>query len=189
MPYHENSINYNQDTTTTTLLRFIAGAIDGFLLFLFQFLGAYFTTAFIAVMVTLEGAPSLIVNQYSSQAMIVGWVFWATISWCANYILLQGLTGSTIGKKICNLKVVTENGSPIGIIRSFTRSLFYVISFVPFLAGFFSILWNQRSQAWHDRLCGTIVVPRDYKSNKTIQIKEQEGSESFSQQDDINRAA
>jgi len=183
-------ISQNQQTPPPVALRVIAGAVDLVVLFLSQFLGAYVTGVIVAVAMTLEGASEIVVYQHSSQAMFVGWVFWAGLMWVSNYIFLQGLTGATIGKKICQLQVVNENGSPIGVVKSLMRSLFYVVSFIPFLYGFFAIFWNQKSQAWHDLICKTVVLHQDENNKQSQNLEAVESLDKENSEDrDINRAA
>src|SRR3972149_10414808 len=49
------------------------------------------------------------------------------------YILLEGLTGATLGKKLVKIKVVRENGSPCGLGPALVRNILRIIDGLPFL--------------------------------------------------------
>jgi uncharacterized RDD family membrane protein YckC len=68
------------------------------------------------------------------------------------YVLLEGLTGRTLGKLITGTKVVNERGEP----PSFAQTLGRTFSrFIPFEA--FSFLGDD-GRGWHDSVPGTYVV-------------------------------
>lgn len=77
------------------------------------------------------------------------------------YALLEGgPTGQTLGKRVCNIRVVAAaTGEPgigvgLGVARYFSRML----SSIPLGLGYFWMLWDDRRQTWHDKLAGTLVV-------------------------------
>jgi uncharacterized RDD family membrane protein YckC len=71
------------------------------------------------------------------------------------------LSGQTPGKWLMGLKVVPIDGRPLSTGRAVLRFLGYLVSALPFYAGFLWILGPQR-RAWHDLLARTevIYVPR-----------------------------
>src|SRR3712207_5448478 len=62
-----------------------------------------------------------------------------------------GPTGQTLGKKICNIRVVDFNtGGPIGYPRAFGRVFARYLSQIPCYLGYLWMLWDKEKQTWHD---------------------------------------
>lgn len=74
------------------------------------------------------------------------------------FLLMHGLCGRTIGKKIMGIRLVSEGGDPPRIGRCFLRGIGYLISALPLFLGFCWVLLDVEGRAWHDRLAGTRVV-------------------------------
>lgn len=87
---------------------------------------------------------------------LVGFVVWATIT-----ILYMRRTGQSIGKKVCGIKVVRSDGSPVSLSRLiWIRNVVnWIISIVP-LYGLIDTLFifGESRQCLHDKLADTIVV-------------------------------
>ncbi len=73
---------------------------------------------------------------------------------------MQGFGGSTIGKLILRLKVVKKDGLDIGYLDSFIRFVGYFISSIPVFLGFLWSCIDSNSQAWHDKIAGTVVIEK-----------------------------
>lgn len=73
--------------------------------------------------------------------------------------------GATPGKKLSNLEVLHDNGTPIGWGASFTRNTLRFIDFLPFAyaSGLLTMWLNEDSKRIGDLLAGTIVVYRTEK--------------------------
>ncbi len=65
---------------------------------------------------------------------------------------------STIGKKLMHLQVVGFDGQNAGLSRLFARHICYVVSAPPLLMGFISVLFDESSQGWHDKIANTYVT-------------------------------
>ncbi len=95
----------------------------------------------------------------AEDGVMLGFVFWAFVWWFLNYGVLQGLGGSTLGKLLAGTRVVNrEDGGPVGVARSLGRTVLYLVSALPFYAGFLALFWDQERRCWHDRLCATVVI-------------------------------
>ncbi len=70
----------------------------------------------------------------------------------AYYILLEGMTGRTLGKLITGTKVVNERGEPPSFGQILGRTFSRFIPFEPF--SFF----GEDGRGWHDSVPGTYVV-------------------------------
>lgn len=76
------------------------------------------------------------------------------------FVLMQGFGGRTIGKLLLSLKVIKKDGIEIGFIDSFIRFIGYFISAVPVFLGFIWSYIDSNSQAWHDKIAGTVVIEK-----------------------------
>src|SRR5207245_10770324 len=66
--------------------------------------------------------------------------------------------GRTPGKKVFDLAVVTVDGQPLSFARALGRTVAYAVSSLFFGLGFLWAAFDPQKQAWHDQLCGTLVV-------------------------------
>jgi uncharacterized RDD family membrane protein YckC len=91
-------------------------------------------------------------------AMIIGLSLAALMVQTLYYTLLTA-RGATVGKKVFGMKVVKEDGSPIGFWRSLLRhTIGYWVSGLVFGLGFIWIGFDPHKQGWHDKIAGTYVV-------------------------------
>jgi uncharacterized RDD family membrane protein YckC len=74
------------------------------------------------------------------------------------FTYLHGSTGQTIGKMICQLKVIQENGEPLSYGKSFLRWIGYLVSAVVLNIGFLWVAFDKNKQGWHDKIAGTYVI-------------------------------
>ena len=79
------------------------------------------------------------------------------------FIFLQGFSGKTIGKMVMGIKVVKDNGEPIGFWEALLRWLGYFISALFVFLGFIWAIFDSKNQTWHDKFVGTYVIRKDYE--------------------------
>lgn len=92
---------------------------------------------------TLTGLPAL--------ALLAGlWCYWFIPEW---------FWGATLGKYLCDLKLLSENGRKCTATQSFKRNLLRAIDFFPFyLTGFLTARFSPKHQRLGDQWARTIVV-------------------------------
>jgi uncharacterized RDD family membrane protein YckC len=73
-------------------------------------------------------------------------------------VLISQWKGQTIGKKIMGIKVVSASGDPMDWVKALVRSLSRFLSALLLFLGYFWMLWDDKSQTWHDKLADTYVV-------------------------------
>jgi uncharacterized RDD family membrane protein YckC len=76
------------------------------------------------------------------------------------YIRPVATGGQTVGMKAANIRVVdADTGGPIGLGRAVVRYLVrsFISGIVCYL-GYLWMLWDDRSQTWHDKAANSIVV-------------------------------
>ncbi|MEA3438837.1 MAG: RDD family protein [Chloroflexota bacterium] len=74
------------------------------------------------------------------------------------YIGLWMISGQTLGKSIMGLRVVRTNGERLKFRHAVIRYFGYFLSALLLFLGYLMVLVDNRRQALHDKLAGTIVV-------------------------------
>lgn len=74
------------------------------------------------------------------------------------YGFCEGSMGATLGKKLCRIKVVDENGNKITMGIGFFRSFGRLISAIILGIGYIIALFDENNRSLHDRIAHTRVV-------------------------------
>jgi uncharacterized RDD family membrane protein YckC len=108
-----------------------------------------------------------VVNQYcttqdSTIGLLAQWVAvlvgWAYLIW--NYGYRQGTTGSSLGKSVMKIKVVSEvTGQPVGFGMSVVRQLAHIVDAIICFIGYLFPLWDAKRQTLADKIMTTVVLP------------------------------
>lgn len=124
--------------------RFIAYLLD-----IGPFLVGYMATLYVLWVRLAKEPPSL------ESAERLG------LMWCALLLLYQtagNLLGGTVGKRLMSLAVVRRDGSRLGVLASVVRAVGFAAGHTPLNWGFVLALFHPESRAFHDLLCGSVVV-------------------------------
>src|SRR5271166_4375585 len=107
------------------------------------------------------------VNQYcatqnSTIGMLAQWLAWLIgvtyLVW--NYGYRQGTTGSSHGKSVMKVKVVSEvTGQPLGFGMSVVRQIAHFVDAIICFIGFLLPLWDSKRQTLADKIMTTVVLP------------------------------
>ena len=73
-------------------------------------------------------------------------------------VLVSQWEGYTIGKKVLGIKVVSASGGGVDILKAFIRTLSKILSSFLLCLGYLWMLWDEKSQTWHDKIADTYVV-------------------------------
>ena len=77
-------------------------------------------------------------------------------------IALDAWLQGTPGLRLLDCRLVdARSGRIIGLGRSVKRTLGLVVAVLPGLLGLLWMIWNKRSQGWHDLLAGSVVIRED----------------------------
>lgn len=134
-------------------IRFVAQVIDGVIFsVIFWIAGLGFASIYGGLTPTgfhLTGSPAL-------QLLVI-----LLIIWLAYFTILEGLYGQTVGKKICKIKVIKENGEPCDLHASFIRNILRIVDGIGiYLVGAILILRSNKKQRLGDRLARTVIVKK-----------------------------
>ncbi|RRU02134.1 RDD family protein [Stenotrophomonas sp. 278] len=75
-------------------------------------------------------------------------------------IVQEAIWGRTLGKRVLHLRVVAQDGAPIGWMASITRNLLRTVDMLPFgyALGLLSSLFDPHGRRLGDLVAGTVVV-------------------------------
>jgi uncharacterized RDD family membrane protein YckC len=105
-------------------------------------------------------------HQYQVSGLPALAMFFAT---AAYWILTEWIFGATIGKLICDLRVVSLTGAKCSFGQSVKRNLVRTIDFFPFyLTGFLAAKFSPIRQRLGDQWAKTIVVKKVPKPESDI---------------------
>jgi uncharacterized RDD family membrane protein YckC len=77
--------------------------------------------------------------------------------WVWNVCIKQGRTGATIGKGVLAIRLINNQGLPIGAGLSFVRQIAHILDGICYI-GYLWPLWDARKQTFADKIMGTVVV-------------------------------
>ena len=103
------------------------------------------------------GAHGLVITGDNAAALFailtIGWLGLTS----TYFIVLHGLGGQTVGKKLLGLRVVgVDRQSPS--FRQAALRWFAAVGFAPIGMGFLCVLWQSEKRGWHDFVARTWVV-------------------------------
>jgi uncharacterized RDD family membrane protein YckC len=83
----------------------------------------------------------------------------ATVLGFGYFIYMEGTTGQTFGKRVMNIRVVTETGADITMAQSAVRNILRIVDTFFFgLIGLILIIFTQKRQRIGDMVAKTIVI-------------------------------
>jgi uncharacterized RDD family membrane protein YckC len=104
----------------------------------------------------IDGAMVRVHQLSSVLAPCVALALVLGLAYAAAFALLWN--GRTPGRRLLGIRLVDRSGLAPTPGRAVTRAVLAVVSFVPFLAGFWLALFDRRGQTLHDKLTQTFVV-------------------------------
>ncbi len=74
------------------------------------------------------------------------------------FVVLHSFGGQTLGKIFMGIRVVSEEGQGLSVGEAFLRLVGYLVSFIPFCAGFLWVVLDKNHSSWHDKLTVSRVI-------------------------------
>lgn len=135
--------------------RFLAALVDGMIVGAIYFV--LMIPALIMGVMTAAGGrsePTAIMLVLQLLFQVIGWIL--TVA----YYVYFTAKGQTLGKKALKIRVVrAESGEAPGYTNAFLREVVgKMASALVFGLGYLWMLWDDKKQAWHDKIAGTVVV-------------------------------
>jgi uncharacterized RDD family membrane protein YckC len=100
-------------------------------------------------------------------------LLWFSLEWLYPVLFEVLWQGATPGKRLCHLRVLHEDGTPIGWRASVARNLLRAVDFLPFFYGFgvITMLLNRDFKRLGDLAAGTIVVYTEQRGRPKSMLK------------------
>lgn len=135
--------------------RFVAYIVDGFIMSILAWIVILVLGGIIGLTSeTDSGFLTLIAGTMSLLMIVVMFLFqflYFGYFWSKN--------GQSIGMKLLNMKVVSQDGEALSFVRAGLRgSVGYWISSIVFGLGFIWAAFDEKKEAWHDKIFNTWVV-------------------------------
>jgi uncharacterized RDD family membrane protein YckC len=137
----------------------VDGALVGGVLALYIGLAAALISPHAAPTNQLTGIDGTMARVHQLSSVLAPCVALALVlglAYTAAFALLWN--GRTPGRRLLGIRLVDRTGLAPTPGRAITRAALSVLSFVPFLAGFWLALFDRRGQTLHDKLTQTFVV-------------------------------
>lgn len=89
----------------------------------------------------------------------------AIMMWVLVYSPVMESTGGTVGKRIAGIRLISEKNYDVPAFRyCFGRTwlylVFIVLALIPAVLSGVAMLFNNKKQAWHDKLSGMICIQK-----------------------------
>lgn len=110
----------------------------------------------------IDAAPIIILDLIFARVFALALLISiAGLGWTIyNRWYQAGTTGQSLGKKVLNLRLVSEEtGQPIGMLMAFVRDICHIIDAVICYVGFLFPLWDAKRQTIADKIVKTVVIP------------------------------
>jgi uncharacterized RDD family membrane protein YckC len=115
----------------------------------------------------VSAAIAALINAFSSGdqhagtvVIALGFVAWSLIAITYLVVFWSG-AGRTPGMSFVAIRMLADNGDPVRPGHAFRRALWLGISALPFLLGFWGILFDHERRGWPDRRARTVVCYAD----------------------------
>jgi uncharacterized RDD family membrane protein YckC len=95
---------------------------------------------------------------------------WFLLEWAYPILFEVFWKGATPGKRACHLRVLHDDGTPVGWRASITRNTLRTVDFLPFIygCGLIACLLNRDFKRLGDLAAGTVVIYLERAPNRVI---------------------
>ena len=139
-------------------IRAAARILDGGIHFLVSFVAGAMAGIVVFVLASLAGVPPEALFDRAGTTTVATYVA-SFLGTSMVHVLSEGLHGSTIGKWLCRITVISEDGGPADLVAALKREMaFYVDSFFFGLVAIHSMKGSPRRQRIGDKWADTMVV-------------------------------
>jgi uncharacterized RDD family membrane protein YckC len=109
----------------------------------------------------IDIAPIIVLDAIFFRVTVLKWIISLIgLGWTIyNRWYQAGTTGQSLGKKVLNLRLVSEQtGEPIGPLMAFVRDICHIVDAIICYIGFLFPLWDSKRQTLADKIVKTVVV-------------------------------
>lgn len=143
--------------------RWLAIVIDGIIVFIptmlllstFGSMAALESAMQMQMQIADEELLAAAFSQFQSDVFLINLL----VSAVYNLTFMTLFKGQTLGKMMLGLRAVKKNGADFTLLDALVRNVIgYTLSNLFLMLGFIWALFDRESQAWHDKLAGTVVI-------------------------------
>lgn len=160
--------------------RTLAWVIDQMLIYLslaLLTLGGAYIYIYAIYPAVLENLPQT--SDEINQWTIALYLLLSFVLYNGYYIIFETLwQGQTPGKRVGQIRVVRDNGQPIGMKEAALRSLLQTVDFSLLFIGAFLIAFSRSEKRLGDMAAGTLVIQDEQNRRQTAPLPEQTDSAS-----------
>jgi len=135
------------------LIRLLAYSIDMMIVFLIALLFTFVSMSIIGMQAASGSDLVSMINSIYLPYMVIEMLVEAVY-----FTYFHAITGQTVGKRICGIRVLSSNGNTLGLRRALIRFCGYVLGRFMLYCGFVWIVFDRRKQGWHDKMAGSYVM-------------------------------
>jgi uncharacterized RDD family membrane protein YckC len=122
----------------------------------------------------ISAAIAALVNAFSSGdqnagtvVIAVGFSAWSLVALIYLMVFWSG-AGRTPGMSFVAIRMLSEDGEPVRPGQAFRRAIWMLIAALPFLLGFWGILFERERRGWPDRRAHTVVCYADPELDEDV---------------------
>jgi uncharacterized RDD family membrane protein YckC len=122
----------------------------------------------------VTAAIAALINAFSkgdqhagTVVLAIGALTWILIALIYLVIFWSG-AGRTPGMSFVAIRMLSESGNPVRPGQAFRRAIWLGISALPFLLGFWGVLFDRERRGWPDRRAHTVVCYADPELDKNL---------------------
>ena len=125
-------------------------------------------------LLVISAAIAALVNAFSKGDQHAGTVvialgfFAGSVIAVAYLVIFWSGAGRTLGMSFVAIRMLSEDGEPVRPGQAFRRSLWMPIAALPFLLGFWGVLFEGERRGWPDRRAETVVCYADPELDKDL---------------------
>ncbi len=72
-----------------------------------------------------------------------------------NWLMIGLNQGQTIGKKVCGIRILKADGTPVDLGTAAGRAGMAIVSGIPLALGYLWAAWDPQRRTWHDMVANT----------------------------------
>ena len=153
--------------------RLASAAVDWSIEFGGGILGSYFGAMMAALFIALKNEPAESMQVSMWNGLGFGFVFWGISVSFINRVMIQGLSRSSIGKKVFKLELISS-GEPLTWTTILKRWVLSYVSFASAGMGYFYALIEEDGKTFHDLFSHTDVVSSFKSRTMTFEYRDEE---------------
>ena len=133
-------------------MRFLALLLDGLILFIPTFVIGLVVSFGTAGFMGMSGGAA---RPGSSFGFFVPNFWTSAIGFTYHWLMIGLNNGQTIGKKVCGIRILKPDGTPVDLGNAAGRAGMALVSGIALYLGYLWAAWDRERRTWHDMVANT----------------------------------